>query len=350
MTLPVSTEAEDVPPPLVWRSDNEPGITRRRAGNGFSYRCPNGSLVDESTRERITRLAIPPAWTDVWICTSSNGHLQATGRDARGRKQYRYHPDFRAHRDAVKFDHLVDFGETLAPIRKQVECDLGLPALPKRKVTALVVRLLEDTMVRVGNEEYARANASYGLTTLRDRHARFTPSGLRLVFTSKHRVRTDIVVSDRRLRSIVRRCQDLPGQVLFQYIDEENEEPHPISSTDVNDYLRSIAGQSVTAKDFRTWRATLIAGVELGARPPPTSERVARSAIVEVASMVSDQLRNTPTVSRASYIHPAVFDAYRAGNLAALWQSASGRGPRLLSADERRLLRVLTILERRRAA
>jgi DNA topoisomerase-1 len=349
-TLPVSTEPEDVPPPLVWRSDSEPGITRRRAGTGFSYRGPNGSLVDESTRARIKRLAIPPAWTDVWICTSSNGHLQATGRDARGRKQYRYHPDFRAHRDAVKFDRLVEFGESLAPIRKQVEADLALPALPKTKVTALVVRLLEDTMIRVGNEEYARANASYGLTTLRDRHAKFTSSGLRLVFTSKHGVRTDVVVPDRRLRSIVRRCQDLPGQVLFQYLDEESNEPRPISSTDVNDYLRSISGENVTAKDFRTWKATLMATVELAALPSPTSDRDARSAIVEVASMVSDQLRNTPAVSRGSYIHPAVFDAYRAGDLAALWQSASPRGPRRLSADERRLLRVLTILEHRRVA
>jgi len=345
-----TTEDEEVPPPLVWRSDNEPGITRRRAGSGFSYRGPSGSLVDESTRTRIKRLAIPPAWTDVWICASPNGHLQATGRDERGRKQYRYHPDFRAHRDAVKFDRLVEFGESLAPIRKRVESDLTLPALPKTKVTALVVRLLEDTMVRVGNEEYARTNASYGLTTLRDRHAKFTPSGLRLVFTSKHRVRTDIVVSDRRLRSIVRRCQDLPGQVLFQYLDEETDEPRPISSTDVNDYLRSISGQSVTAKDFRTWKATLMATVELAALPSPTSDRDARSAIVDVASRVSDQLRNTPAVSRASYIHPAVFDAYRAGDLCALWQRVSTRGSRLLTVDERRLLRVLATLEQRRAA
>jgi DNA topoisomerase I len=345
-----TTEIEEVPPPLVWRSDSEPGITRRRAGTGFSYRGPTGSPVDESTRARIKRLAIPPAWTDVWICTSPNGHLQATGRDARGRKQYRYHPDFRAHRDAVKFDHLVEFGESLAPIRRQVAADLTLPALPKTKVTALVVRLLEETMIRVGNEEYARTNASYGLTTLRDRHAKLTQSELRLVFTSKHRVRTDVVVSDRRLRSIVRRCQDLPGQVLFQYLDEETDEPRPVSSTDVNDYLRSISGENVTAKDFRTWKATLIATVELAGLPSPTSDRDARSTMVEVASLVADQLRNTPAVSRASYVHPAVFDAYRAGELDTLWQRASARGSRLLSVDERRLLRVLTALERRRAA
>jgi DNA topoisomerase-1 len=340
----------DVPPPLVWRSDNEPGITRRRAGTGFSYRRPDGALVDEGTRARIKRLAIPPAWKDVWICPSSNGHLQATGRDARGRKQYRYHPEFRAHRDAVKFDRLVEFGESLAPIRKQVTVDLALPALPKTKVTALVVRLLEETLIRVGNEEYARANASYGLTTLRDRHAKLTPSALRLVFTSKHGERTDIVVSDRRLRSIVRRCQDLPGQVLFQYVDEETDEPRPIASSDVNDYLRVLSGENITAKDFRTWKATLMAAVELAALPAPTSDRRARAAVIEVAAMVSDKLRNTPAVSRASYIHPAVFDAYRAGNLCTLWNRASARGSRLLSVDERRLLRVLSTLERRRAA
>ena len=344
-----TTTEIDIPPPLRWSSDAEPGIRRRKAGTGFSYRDANGGPVDDEDRARIRSLAIPPAWSDVWICASPNGHLQATGRDARDRKQYRYHPDFRTHRDAVKFDRLIEFGHVLAPIRQRVKRDLELPAMPKAKVTALVVRLLEETLVRVGNEEYARANGSYGLTTLRDRHVKITPSGLRLVFRSKHGQRTDIVVSDRRLRSIVRRCQDLPGQVLFQYVDDD-EDPRPLSSTDVNDYLRTIADQDVTAKDFRTWSATVMAAVELVALPSPTSEREARTAIVEVASLVSDRLRNTPAVSRASYIHPALFDAYRAGGLFTLWERASSRGPRLLSADERRLLRVLTVLERRRAA
>ena len=208
----------------------------------------------------------------MWICASPNGHLQATGRDARGRKQYRYHPDFRAHRDAVKFEALVEFGHALAPIRRQVNTDLELPAIPKAKVTALVVRLLEETLVRVGNEEYARANGSYGLTTLRDRHAAFTPAGLRLAFRSKHGHRTDVIVSDRKLRSIVRRCQDLPGQPLFQYLGDDDE-PHPLSSTDVNDYLRSIAAHDLTAKDFRTWKASVMAAVELAALPTPASER-----------------------------------------------------------------------------
>jgi DNA topoisomerase-1 len=281
----------------------------------------------------------------VWICASPKGHLQATGRDARGRKQYRYHPDFRAHRDAVKFERLVEFGHALVPIRKQVSSDLALAGIPKQKVTALVVRLLEETLVRVGNEEYARVNGSYGLTTLRNRHARFSSSGLRLVFTSKHGHRTDVVVSDARLRSIVRRCQDLPGQLLLQYLDE-NDEPHPLSSTDVNDYLRAITGEDVTAKDFRTWKATAMAAVELVSRPVPTSEREARSAIADVASLVSEELRNTPAISRASYIHPALFDAFRSGTLLTLWERAGSRGPRMLSADERRLLRVLTALER----
>jgi DNA topoisomerase I len=291
-------------------------------------------------------LAIPPAWTDVWISPSPRGHLQATGRDARGRKQYRYHPDFRAYRDARKFDRLVDFGRVLGLIRKQVAHDLMLPGLPKPKVTALVVRLLEETLVRVGNEEYARANASYGLTTLRDKHVRFDPSGLRLVFASKSSSRTDVVVNDRRLRSIVRKCQDLPGQVLFQYVGDDDA-PHPVSSTDVNDYLHALADDDVTAKDFRTWNASLIAAIELASRPAPASERQARSVIVEVSTLVSDQLRNTPTVSRASYIHPALFDEYRTGDFASLWHKASGRGARLLSADEHRLLRVLTTLSRR---
>jgi DNA topoisomerase IB len=342
------TPETDIPSPLVWTCDADAGIRRIRAGKGFTYRGPNGGSVDARTRDRIANLAIPPAWTDVWICTSPNGHLQATGRDARGRKQYRYHAAFRADRDARKFDRVVHVGDALVPIRKQVASDLALPALPKPKVTALVVRLLEETLVRVGNEEYARANASYGLTTLRDRHAKFTSSGLRLAFTSKHGHRTDVTVSDRRLRSIVRRCQELPGQVLFQYLDEETEEPRPLSSTDVNDYLRAIASDDITAKDFRTWKGTLMGAVALAELPDPSSERAARAAIAEVTSTVSDALRNTPAVSRASYIHPALFDAYSSGELGAIWASASARGSRLLSADERRLLHVLRRLERKR--
>ncbi len=345
----MSTWDLDVPAPLVWSSDGEPGIRRRRAGDGFSYRRANGDLADRTTRDRIRRLAIPPAWTDVWICASPNGHLQATGRDARGRKQYRYHPDFRAYRDAVKFDRLGVFGLVLGPIRQRVANDLELPAMPKAKVTALVVRLLEETLVRVGNEEYARTNGSYGLTTLRDRHVKFTPSDLRLVFPSKHGLRTEVAVSDRRLRSMVRRCQDLPGQVLFQYLDDENE-IRPVSSSDVNDYLRSITRTDVTAKDFRTWKATVMAATALAELPTPANEREARSAIVDTASFVSSRLHNTPAVSRASYIHPAVFDAYRAGELEMVWRPAPSRSPRLLSADERRLVRMLTSRKRPKAA
>jgi DNA topoisomerase-1 len=201
----------------------------------------------------------------------------------------------------------------------------------------------------VGNEEYARANGSFGLTTLRDRHAKFTPSSLRIVFTSKHGHRTDIVVSDRRLRTLVRRCQDLPGQVLFQYVDDD-EQPHPLTSTDVNDYLRSIADEAVTAKDFRTWKASVMAATELVTYPAPGSEREARRAITAVASLVSDRLRNTPAISRASYIHPALFEAHRRGDLATLWHQAPARGPRLLAPDERRFLYVLGVLERQQAA
>jgi DNA topoisomerase-1 len=345
----VSLTEGDIPARLVWSCDAEPGIRRRRAGTGFSYRRADSEPVEGKTRARIERLAVPPAWTDVWICASPNGHLQATGRDVRGRKQYRYHPDFRAHRDAIKFESLVPFGHVLAPIRKQVRADLELPSMPKAKVTALVVRLLEETLVRVSNEEYARTNGSYGLTTLRNRHAQFTSSGPRLVFTSKHGIRADVAVCDRRRRTLVRRCQDLPGQVLFQYLDDDDE-PSPLSSTDVNAYLRSIVDLDVTAKDFRTWKATVLAAVELAALPRPASAREARSAIRQVAGTVSERLRNTPAASRTSYIHPALLDAFSGGTLRPLWQRAPARGPGLLSADERRVLRVLSQLERGRTA
>jgi DNA topoisomerase-1 len=339
----------DLPPRLEWADDSEPGIRRRKAGTGFSYRTDRGGRVDATTRDRIRKLAIPPAWTDVWICRSPHGHLQATGRDARGRKQYRYHPDYRAHRDEAKFDRMTEFGKALAPIRKQVTADLALGGMPKEKVAAVVVRLLDETLARVGNEEYARSNGSYGLTTLRDKHAKFTPSGLRLVFPSKHDIRTDVAVSDKRIRSIVRRCQDLPGQCLFQYVGDGGD-PHPISSTDVNEYLQTISGEPVTAKDFRTWKATTFAAEELADLPPPESERAARSEMARVVEAVAAELRNTPAVCRRAYIHPGLFESYRQGEFTDLWYSASGRGSPLLTVEERRLLRVLPHLEAHPAA
>jgi DNA topoisomerase-1 len=300
----------------------------------------NGSPVeDPEAKERLRALGIPPAWTDVWICADDVGHLQATGRDAKGRKQYRYHPDYRAHRDAVKFEHLVDFASALPKIRAQVAQDLALAGMPKPKVVAAVIRLLEATLVRVGNEEYARDNGSYGLTTLRNRHAKVRRGTLRLVFKAKQGQAADVAVTERRLVRVVRRCQDLPGQWLFQY--EENGEVRPISSSDVNDYLRSVAGTAITAKDFRTWMGTLIAVTELVALPPPASESAANAALVTVFDAVAAELHNTRAVSRASYVHPAVVEWYRDGELADLWEHTSGRGSARLLPEERKLLALL---------
>ena len=337
-----------LPPRLRWVDDNEPGITRRRAGRGFSYRDARGRPVDDATVARIRALAVPPAWTHVWICADPRGHLQATGRDARGRKQYRYHPDYRAHRDRAKFEHLVCFGEALPAVRRQVAHHLAAPGVSRDKVVATIVRLLEATLVRVGNEEYARTNDSYGLTTLRNRHAQFTSDALRLVFKGKHGIPTRVNVQDRRLRSVVKQCQDLPGQSLFQYLDDEGA-PVPVTSTEVNDYLRSVTSADVTAKDFRTWMATLIAAETLASVSPPSTITEGKHAVTEMLATVSAELRNTPAVSRSSYIHPAIIDWFTDGSLQRRWEGASTRGSRLLLADERKLLRLLHVASRRRA-
>jgi DNA topoisomerase-1 len=336
---PVLANDETLPRALVWSDENEPGIRRRRAGKGFTYRTARGGRADAATVARIKALAIPPAWTDVWICADDCGHLQATGRDAKGRKQYRYHPDYRAHRESVKFERLVDFATALPKIRTQVAHDLSLPGMPKPKVVATVIRLLESTLVRVGNEEYARDNGSYGLTTLRSRHAKVSPGRLRLVFKAKQGKAADVTVTDRRLVRVVRRCQDLPGQWLFQY--EDDGEVRPISSSDVNDYLRDVAQTPITAKDFRTWMGTLIATTELATLPPPASESAANEALVKVFDAVAAELRNTRAVSRASYVHPAVVEWYRRGDLAERWEQTSARGSARLLPEERKLLSLL---------
>jgi DNA topoisomerase-1 len=325
-----------------------PGIRRRRAGKGFTYRGESGPIRDEATLTRIKALAIPPAWTDVWISADPRGHIQATGRDAKGRKQYRYHPDFRAHRDAAKFERLYEFGTALPAIRRQVAHDLALPGVPKEKVIATIVRLLELTLVRVGNEEYAKTNKSYGLTTLRDQHAKFTSDGLKLVFKAKHGIAANVRVQDRKLARIVKRCQDLPGQVLFQYVDDDGS-VRPISSTDVNDYLREITGTDITAKDFRTWIGTLLAASALAELRPPRRESEAKRNVVQVCKVVSDHLGNTPTVCRASYMHPNVVDSYRDGSLATAWEQPA-RGSRALVPEERKLLAFLKPRRTRRQA
>jgi DNA topoisomerase-1 len=327
---------------LRYSTDETPGIHRKRAGRGFTYVDQHGRRVrGRATLARIRQLAIPPAWRDVWICGDPRGHLQATGRDARGRKVYRYHPEFRERREAAKFDQLIDFGRVLPRIRRRVARDLRRPGVPREKVLAAAVRMLELTLMRVGNEEYARLNSSFGLTTLRSRHARVTGSSVRFRFRGKSGKWHTVTVRDRRLARIVARWQDLPGQELFQYVDGEGE-PESIDSGDVNQYLRDASGTDVTSKLFRTWAATLLAMRELGssdgdphggrargreaalakgARRPrvrgssPTLTPGGRHEIVRAMEQVADRLGNTPAVVRGSYVHPAVVEAFASGEL-----------------------------------
>ena len=299
---------------LRYASDAEPGISRRRTGRGFTYTGPGGKrLTDRATLDWIRRLAIPPAWTDVWICTTKNGHLQATGRDARGRKQYRYHPRWRAQRDASKYDRMLAFGKALPRIRRRVARDLHRPGLPRERVLAAVVRLLERTGVRVGNEEYARDNRSYGLTTLRDRHARVGSKRIRFRFRGKGGKAGEVEVSDARLARVVGRCQDLPGQELFAYVDEAGE-VRSVGSGDVNDYVREISGHDFTAKDFRTWAATVRAARALAGLEPARSDALARRNVNRAIEEVAAWLGNTPAVARKSYVDPSVIDAYLEGD------------------------------------
>jgi DNA topoisomerase-1 len=303
------TDTSTTAPGLRHSTDRRPGITRRRSGRGFSYRDADGNVVrDRETLARIRSLAIPPAWTDVWICPYPNGHLQATGRDAKGRKQYRYHPRFRRRRDAAKFERLVAFANALPAIRSRVDEDLARPGLPKEKVLAAVVRLLELTLIRVGNEEYARLNRSFGLTTLRDRHADVEGSSIRFRFRGKSGRQHEVGLRDRRLAAIVRKCRDLPGQELFQYVAPDGE-PIDVGSDDVNDYLRSIA-PDVTAKDFRTWAGTVLAFRALRALDRPATDGQAKKNVVAAIRETAELLGNTPAVCRQAYVHPVVVDAY----------------------------------------
>ncbi len=299
---------------LRYATDARPGFTRRRSGRGFRYRDSEGATIrDRAELRRIRALAIPPAWTDVWICTWPNGHLQATGRDARGRKQYRYHPRWLARRGTDKFERMIGFAEALPAIRARCEADLRRPGLPREKVLAVVVRLLERTLIRVGNDEYARSNRSFGLTTLRDRHAHVDGGSVRFRFRGKSGKVHEVGLRDRRLAGVVRRCQELPGQELFQYVDEDGD-VRDVTSDDVNDYLRE-AGGPFTAKDFRTWAGTVLAYRALRALQPSDDEPGARRAVVEAVRLTADRLGNTPAVARGSYVHPAVLEAYLDGAL-----------------------------------
>jgi DNA topoisomerase-1 len=299
---------------LRYSSDIEPGIARKRAGSGFYYVLPNGKrMTDVRTLERIRKLAIPPAYRNVWICLDPDGHLQATGIDARGRKQYRYHPRWREVRDAHKFERMLEFGKALPRIHRRIAHDLKLPGMQRERVLATIVRLLERTLIRVGNAEYARTNHSYGLTTLRNRHVKLRGDVVRFQFRGKHGIRHEVEVEDPRAARVVRRCLELPGQELFEYVDSAGV-VHDIGSSDVNDYLREIAGASFTAKDFRTWHATSVALEALLGKHFSTA-REAKQTLKSVLESISGRLGNTPSMCRKCYINPVVIDAFLAGEL-----------------------------------
>jgi DNA topoisomerase-1 len=300
---------------LRYVHDDRPGIRRAPAKDGFDYVDAKGQKVDdEATLKRIKSLVIPPAWQDVWICPQANGHLQATGRDARGRKQYRYHPKWRTVRDEVKYERMIKFGKALPQIRKEVDRGLGLPGLPRDKVLATIVYLLEATMIRIGNDEYARENKSYGLTTLRNRHVKIDGSEVEFRFRGKSGVHHDVKVHDKRLARIIGRTRDLPGQHLFEYVGDDGE-PHTVDSSDVNDYLRNITGEEYTAKDFRTWSGTVLAALALQEFEKVDSEAQAKKNVVRAIESVAAKLGNTPSVCRKCYVHPAVLDAYMDGTM-----------------------------------
>jgi DNA topoisomerase-1 len=301
---------------LRYVSCKQPGIRRVRAGKGFYYLTPeNRRLKSANELKRIVSLAVPPAYKDVWICVNPRGHLQATGQDARGRKQYRYHPQWRQIRDSAKFDRMIAFGDALPSLRRKLTRDLALPGLPREKVLAAVAALLDVTRARIGNAEYARDNKSFGLTTLRNRHVAFVRDGRAVLnFRGKGGVQHEIPIGDKRIVRIVQRCQELPGRHLFQYVADDGRR-YPVDSGQVNDYLRAAMGDDFTAKDFRTWGATLRALVLLARTPrdPEASEAALKSAILGVVKQVASELRNTPAVCRKSYINPVVFDAWRSG-------------------------------------
>jgi DNA topoisomerase I len=336
-------------------SDAAPGLRRRRAGKGFAYADADGAVVrDPPTLERIRTLAIPPAWTDVWICPDPRGHLQATGRDARGRKQYRYHPQWSAQRGCGKFGRIVAFGEALPRLRRRLRADLAQPGFPRDKVLAIVVAVLADTLVRIGNRDYARSNRSYGLTTLRNHHARFVRGGrARLRFRGKGGQQHDIALDDARLVALVRRCQQLPGQSLFQYRDDDGA-LRPVDSGQVNDYLRQAMGEEFTAKDFRTWGATLDAFRRLSATTLPyrsagdhaPSERALAGLENAVVREVAHALGNTPAVCRRAYIDPAVFAGWRDGRLQRAAAAAGENGARGARQWERAALKFLRAAHR----
>lgn len=302
---------------LHYVCDDRPGIRREMGPLGFKYVDAKGRIIRKAAElKRIRALAIPPAWTEVWICGDPRGHIQATGRDARGRKQYRYHPAWRVRRDETKFDRLQQFAAAIPKIRARTTADLARPGLPRKKVLAAVVQLLEKSLIRVGNDEYARQNRSFGLTTLQDRHVTIRGSRVRFAFRGKSGKRHRIEIDDRRLARIVSQCRDLPGQELFQYVDAHGRR-QDVSSSDVNAYLREVAGEAFTAKDFRTWAGSVLAALALCDCAPARSQTQAKKDVLQAIDAVAGVLGNTRAVCRKSYVHPAVLDAYADGTLAA---------------------------------
>jgi DNA topoisomerase-1 len=295
---------------LTYVEDTQPGIRRQPSGQGFRYVGAKGNtLKNGRLLARIRSLAIPPAWTDVWICSNERGHLQATGRDARGRKQYRYHPDWQATRDENKYQKLIAFAKALPKMRRRVARDLRKKGLPREKVLAAIVKLLETTLIRVGNDEYAKSNGSFGLTTIRDRHAKIRGAKVRFEFRGKSGIEHEIDLEDPRLARIVRQCQDLPGQELFQYVDDKGD-VRDIGPADVNEYLREIGGQEFTAKDFRTWAGTALAAQALQEFEDFDSQAAAKRNVTQAIERVAERLGNTKAICRKCYVHPAIIDAY----------------------------------------
>jgi DNA topoisomerase-1 len=314
-TTPVDPREAAEAAGLVYVSDEDRGLRRDRKGDGFEYFKASGDPVtDDATLERIRKLAIPPAWTDVWICPRANGHLQATGRDARGRKQYRYHPQFREVRESTKYEHMMEFARALPAIRGKLAEHMALRGLPREKVLATVVHLLETTLIRVGNDDYAKENKSYGLTTLRNPHVKVEGAELRFQFKGKSGKQWRLQVKDRRIAKIIRACQDLPGQRLFQYVDEDGE-VREVTSADVNAYLKEITGREITAKDFRTWAGTVMAALALQEFEAFDTKATQKKNLKAAIERVAARLGNTPTICRKCYIHPEVLNAYAEGQL-----------------------------------
>ena len=300
---------------LSYVSDEQPGIRRKRAGKGFTFIDTKGQKVtDEKTLERIRKLAIPPAYTDVWICAKPNGHIQATGRDAKGRKQYRYHPKFREVRDSTKYEHMLEFARGLPAIRETIKKHMALRGMPREKVLATVVHLLETTLIRVGNDDYAKANKSYGLTTLKNRHVDVEGAELRFAFKGKSGKMWNLRIKDRRVAKIVRQCQEIPGQELFQYVDEDGTR-QDVTSADVNAYLKEITGREVTAKDFRTWAGTVLAALALKEFETFDSDAKAKKNVRAAIERVASKLGNTPTICRKCYVHPEILHCYFEGSM-----------------------------------